>query len=361
MLRAVGYDCYLPSERIKDALRNLGCDTVLDIRGLTDNWGYDRPMSLPDAPPMMMDTCDLYVEIKAHRSYSKVVKRWSHLKDRMLWYRINGGRPEIVPGCGDELNPPCPILTPNQWYNGEWKFCNKCYHAADARCFDFTGLCPKCQSDTWNFINKAYCCWPPFYRVDEYFERHGRDFATQAPPICLIHSVKHWGYGELIEPVRQLNVRCYGGGDTPDGLVKHRRIPQMLHSAKAMVHLKSSDAPGYAIYECLAAACPLICTGRLIARCQMQDLLIPGETCLTFDNDDDPRPNEGRKRFEEPCPLNPQKCVEEVKAHLASLANPEYNRKIGMAGYHRLKKVMWSENSPQDIKTLADFLKRNFP
>lgn len=331
MLRSVGYECLLPSTALKNELRQLGCDTVLDVDGLVRGMGYDPPMRLPEAPPDLMRRADLYVDVKAHRNGPKVWGRWPNLEKRTLWYRINGGQPEHVINArgdhGDELNPPCPVLTPNQWYS--------------PLIAEIHGIC--------NPIGKAYSCWPPFYRFDEYFAKHGRPFSGYDSAMCLIHNLSGWGYGALVDNIKKLRVKCYGAG-SPDGLIPHSHIPDRLARSVAMVHLKSSDAPGYAIYECLAAACPLICTRRLIWRCRMGELLVPGETCLVFD----------RETHDGLTEEDVRTCTEEVSKHLDVLRDPETNRRIGMAGHERLKNIMWSEQKHSDVASLREFMQRNF-
>lgn len=322
MLRSAGIKCALPSEALKRQLRDLGCDTVLDIDSLVRGMGYEPPMPLPEAGPADMSRSDvLYVDVKAHRSAAKVWKKWPALK--MLWYRINGGAPEHVINDrgdhGDEVNPPCPVLTPNQWYKDN---------------------------------PKAYTCWPPFVRWGEYqFERditHGTNSSRFDPPICLIHNLQGWGYGGLVDKFRDsFGVKCFGAG-SPDGLITHDKVQVRLTKALAMVHLKSSDAPGYAIYECLAAGCPLICTRRLIWRCRMEDLLIPGETCLVFD----------RETHEGLTAEDVASCTEEVRRHLEALHDLDYNAKIGGAGRDRLKQIMWRED--RDAKSFKAWINRQY-
>lgn len=363
MLRSVGYKCYTPSHTLRDVIRRAGCDTVLSIRNLVEDWGYDRPMSLPEANPSMLDTCDLYVDVKAHRNGPKLWEVYPRLKHRTLWYRINGGKPEhvvktrscltccggasrfengpcgdcdgtgreIVEDHGDEVNPPCPVLTPNQWYHEQWED-------------DIPGI----GSAKTEWTNKAYCCWPPFYRFDEYLDVHGRK--PTEPPICLIHNIEGWGYKALIENMRSLGVRCYGRG-SPDGLIPHREIPRMLSRAKCMVHLKSNDAPGYALYEAMAAACPIICTRRLIWRCRMQALFSPGENCMVFD----------RETHDGLSEEDVIRCTAEVSDAIAFLSNNVNNLSIGMAGHDRLKSIMWRDSNEEDVTSFRQFMQCNFP
>ena len=325
MLRSVGYEPLIPSRKLKFVLRELGCDTVLDIEDLVRSWGYDKPMELGVAELSDMDTTSLFVDIKAHRSYDKLVRRWPRLENRILWYRINGGEPEHVVNergdHGNEIDPPCPILTPNRWYSYPGK--------------------------PWS--DKAYSCWPPFVRAAGYdFPRiTGYMEGRYDNPICLIHNVEGWGYQKLIPGVRELGVRCYGVR-SPDGLINHREIPVRLTKTLAMVHLKSNDAPGYALYEALAAGCPVICTRRLIWRCRMHELLIPDKTCLVFD----------RETHEGLTDTDVRNCLNEIRDHLDRLFNPLDNRRIGEAGREQLRKVMWKKTDPEDVESLSRFMER---
>lgn len=367
MLRAVGYDVYLPDKRLRDVLRKAGCDLVLSPCDLTRGMGYD-PVDLPEIGPAGMDTCDLYCDVKAHRCYPKVVAQWPRLKGRILWTRINGGKPEHVikpsgEDCGDEVNIPCPVLTPNLWYGPSCaRICAECEWIHPPGLMLFTGACPKCgcrsrKVQPWH--GRAYACYPPFVRFAEYDHprerghgnRHYRGgYLDFEPPICLIHGINGWGYRDLIDPMRALGVRMHGVG-APDGLLQHREVAVQLSKALCMVHLKSSDAPGYALYEALAAACPVVCTRRLIWRCRMQDLLIPGETCLVFD----------RETHDGLTADDVRECTREVLEHLERLRDSEENRRIGLAGRERLKQVMWSSEKAEDVESLREFMGRHFP
>lgn len=330
MLRAVGYECRIPDAQLRAELRRVcGRDgLVLSVDDLVRGMGYEVPRMggapIREVSIADMDRARLYVDVKAHRVHRHIVGRWPNLVGKVLWYRINGGRPEHVvkPGgedCGDEVDPSCPVLTPNQWYAE-----------------------PGLWSSDW-----PYVCWPPFYRVDEYYPVHGRQVSDI--PICLIHNAHGWGYGRLFDPLRSLGVRLYGNG-SPDGLIPHAKIPTLLSRVLCMVHLKSSDAPGYSLYEALAAACPVVCTRRLIWRCKMQNLLIPGETCLVFD----------RETHEGLTDEDVAECTREVGEHLERLLDPIENRRLGIAGRERLREVMWSESRAADVDGLKAWLGRHF-
>ncbi len=325
MLRSAGWQCTLPNEELRGVLKRLNCDTVLSPQELTERMGYDLPMPLPSAGVADMARTDVvYIDVKAHRNGPLIWKRWPSLRDKTLWYRINGGKPEHVVradgfDCGDEVNPPCPVLTPNQWYD-------MLQPGEDPEGFD------------------SYVCWPPFHRWDDY--QYPREIKYTAP-ICLIHSIGGWGYKDLIPHMQELGVKCHGDR-SPDGLVNHREIPTLLSRTLAMVHLKSNDAPGYALYEAMAAGCPIICTRRLIWRCRMQELLIPGKTCLVFD----------RETHDGLTTEDVVNCRVEVAECLHLLSNPNRNREIGEAGRQRLKELMWT--AERDGQSLREFLGRHF-
>lgn len=340
MLKVAGYDSYLPNDELLDSLRRTGCDTIISHRAMVDSWGYER-LEFPQAGPKMMEECDLYCDVKAHRNGNKVIKRWPNLKNRVLWTRINGGQPEHCINArgdhGDELNPAFPILTPNLWYDLPQFECDKTGQMIQVRV---------------NQRGAAYAMWPPFVRFGDYFAKRSRPWRVgredaYADPFCLVHNLSGWGYGPLADPIRGLGVKLYGVG-SPDGLVNHRDVPRMLSQTLAYVHLKSNDAPGYALYEALAAACPVICARKLIWKCRMQELLVPGETCLVFDL-------EGHQGWE---PRDVEECVREVKDRLNYLKDPTFNLRIGLAGYDRLKQLMWNEE--RDGAKFVKWMRKNF-
>lgn len=320
MLESVGYKCYLPNARLRDAIRTTGADTVIEIGELVKHWGYEKPLDLPEVGMDFMHRCDLYVDVKAQRNAEKIWKFWPRLKDRTLWYRINGAEPEIVPGCGDEINPPCPVLTPNLWYRKEGPW---------------TG--------------RAYACWPPFLRWGSYFEKNGREKFQFNPGVCLTHNLYGWGYHELIDRVSAMGVSCYGVR-SPAGLVQHTEIPGILSKALCLVHLKDSDAPGYSLYESIAACCPLIVSNTLIWRNEMYDLFEPNVTCLTF----------GKPSHDSLDAEGVNRCEAEIRAAMERLRDPVENERLGLAVHERLKSVMWSPNKKQDVEGLADFMRRMF-
>lgn len=81
----------------------------------------------------------------------------------------------------------------------------------------------------------------------------------------------------------------------------------------------------------------------------MDDLLIPGETCLVFDRT-------GHQGLTDQDVVD---CINEVRRHLDYLRVPENNVKIGLAGKHRLAEVMWNEE--RDGDHFRNWMERIFP
>ena len=313
MLRAAGYRLKIPGLRLREELRSLGCDTVLDNESLHSSMGYAL-LAFPEATIQEMETCDLFVDIKGYRNGPKVWERWPRLRNRTLWYRINGGWPIDHPTSGNEVDPSCPIVTPNLWYAEQ----------REGR--------------------KAFACWPPFAAFGDYASaaatRKGicdnRTLDAYTDPICLIHNPEGWGYSKLIPGVRELGVKMYGQ-PAPDGLIQNYEVHAKLARSLAMVHLKSNDCPGYSLYEAIAAACPIIVSRRLINRMHMQDLFVEGETCLGWD---EPGIDiEGRGE------IDIEKCRAEIEQHLLALHDPVLNWTIGISARERLKHLMFNPES----------------
>ncbi len=347
MMDAIGWQLALPSSDLKSRLRYLGCDTVCNVETMVKDWGYDAPCPLPECGLSDLARVDVvFMDVKAHRNVYLIHKQWPQAK--VIWHRVNGSMPENVPGKGEEINPPVPVLTPNLWYRG----CEDCnWTGHNPKIYDTVNV-PEMPLGTGIFRcdcrQRFYAYWPPFMRFEDYYDKLERpSSSTPKDPICLINGVLGWGYGAMVESARALGVKCYGLR-SPDGLVNHAHIPEMLARSLAMVHLKSNDAPGYALYEALAAACPIVLPWQLINRCKMHDLFIPGETCLTFDENSD----DWRSSADVPV------CTKLLKDALERLRDPLENQRIGMNGHNKLLEVMWSNKNKVDVNSLTEFMNR---
>lgn len=334
MLGAVGIELLVPDTKLRHHLiTHLGCDTVVDLFSIADAWGWPIKRYQPASIEDMYSTAGvIYVDVKAHRNGPKVWKRYPDLEKRTLWYFINGGKPAdyTLQGKGDELNPPCPVLTPDLWYE---RYRDTCLVQTPV---------PR------ETLLKSYACWPPLANRSDYnaIIRADRDFTNS---LCLVHNLSGWGYGDLIEPLRRdIGLRCFGGYGSPDGLVPHNQLYSTLSQALCMVHLKSVDAPGYSLYEALASGCPVVIPERFIHRCRAYDLLEPGGTCLTFD------------RYDEPEPIHVQESLDEIVDAVSRLRDPHTNWVIGEGGRNRIDKLMWSKDNPNDVGSLRAFMERHF-
>ncbi len=341
MMKSAGYEVRPLSYDLAVHLRAMDLDNIRTINQTMQVEGVERPAVGDEATVRDLRECSLYVDVKAHRNGPKLWKHYPHLKNRTLWYRINGGKPEMAyrgnECMGDEINPPCPILTPNLWYNlyseGVGVFTNHMPWADFAR-------------------EKAYATWPPFYRFDEYLPKHPRR-PVNGQSICLVHNLAGWGYGAWASGCRALGVRIHGYR-SPDGLIDHSTLKGKLATVQAMVHLKRSDAPGYALYEALSAACPIIVSERLVRDNRMEDLFIDEETCLFFDRLHEPDLTHSNLR-----PNEVAEGVTRIGQQLDRLRDPNLNHKIGFGGREQLSRLMWREE--RDGAEFVAWMRRVFP
>ncbi len=331
MLAAAGYEVRPLGVDLANHLHN---DVRLDNVGLIERTmraeGTEQPFPMRRATPEAFGKCDLFVDVKGHRNFPKLVAMYPWFKDRVLWYRINGGRPEDRNG--PEVDPPCPVLTPNLWYR---------------------------RDTSLPFVEHGhgrYACWPPFVPFDRHLPRNPRARGDWEPPVCLVHNLDGWGYGRWAKQCReQLGLRIHGSG-SPDGKVPHETLPAGLSKSLAMVHLKASDAPGYALLESLASSCPLIVSERLVENSLMRELFEDEETCLFFDRLDEPDLCASDIDPDDPRIVA---AVRRIAAQLERLRDPELNGKIGQAGRWRLADLMWRADA--DGPGFRAWMERTFP
>lgn len=297
MLESVGITPMIPSARLRSELLTAGCDTVVCPTSLAKGWGDELRCKVAESDSPI---ADLYIDIKAHRNGPKVLAKWPKLKGKVLWYWINGGEPSRVKG--DEVTPGFPILTANQHYKGR---------------------------------DDSYVCWPPWNRDRDHRIRR----QPCNPPVCLVHNVAGYGYGELAAAVPF--VRTYGSHGNPGGILKHEHVPATLSQALCMVHMKSVDAPGYALYEALMSACPIVCSELIISRCKMHDLLEAEVTCLTY-----------REDYKS---IDVARAAGDIELAVERLKDSALNEAIGVAGASRLARHLW-----RDIPGFKAFLERHY-
>src|SRR5262245_3703084 len=330
MFQAVGIECLLPNDACRSELLRCGCDTVVDVDRFYQAWDIEPRYRLNTVPPGALRRRDtLYVDIKAHRNGPRLWRYYPNLEANTLWYRINGGRPCNVPGKGDEINPPCPVLTPDRWFSRLGQ--------------------PEVPQAT---LNKSYSFWPPFVRWED-FQTARRPHES---PVCLVHNVSGWGYNELGDhlsaPAGPIRLRRYGGYGSPDGLLSYKEVPRTLSEALCLVHLQGQDCPGYALYEAIASACPVVVSRCFTGRwCMAGELFVEGETCLCFDRDY----ADGERAVDFPA------CAREAEGAIERLQDRELNQQIGEAARVRLSNIMWGRYPDYDHASLRSFLERMYP
>lgn len=306
MLRYAGYKVKVCGSALRNQLKSYGCDTVTAVQQMIQI-GYDTlDPTIEEASPQDFENCDLYCDVK-YRNLQKIWERHPTHKKRSCWWRVNGARPEASPDGGEEINTECPVITANLWYGTE----------------------------EYNPHKKNYVFWPPYPRSADYDPDRRKDLRNYAEPYCLCHGIAGWGYDEIVGECRtRFNVKIYGIA-TPNGIVPHRRVAELAATSIAMLHLKSVDCPGWAIYEAMLAGCPIIVSRLLINRMLGHELFVEGETCLAFGLPGD-ETGRGDMGFE--------KCPIEIAEHLNALRDPNTNRRIGLAGREKLLQLMWRED-----------------
>ena len=269
--------------------------------------------------------CNLFVTVK-HYNIPWLEENHNHLKGKLLWFDINGGIPGITipqePRKGYPLEVPVPYISANK-------------HYADDSSYQVSG--------------PRYICYIPLPNRQEFLiAAHKRSLSD--PPVCLVHNPKHWGYGWLVDQlISKHGVRFFGGFGASNGLLKPKEISGVLTTALCMVHAKSRDCPGCALYESLLTGCPVIITDLFLERTWYTDLYIDGETCLVVkDNPELPIPE--RTKF----------LMDQITVCINRLKDPTENARIGSNGRRRIVQLMWQSDRADDVSSFRDFMRRSF-
>lgn len=311
-LRSVGYECVMLGDPALKTLRN---------KAYIGGVGADGLMSMGYVPPNMpyvgldaLDTADVFIDLKT-KWLDSFKKMYPDMP--VIHYLINGGADDYE-NCGFEY----PVVTNNMWVQGE-----------------------------------AFCEWLPF---DNVHNLEPRMKATEPfePPIGLIHNVKGWGFGFMVnEAVKELNLRIFGAG-SPMGPLRNDRLQEIFAKTIANVHLKSNDCPGWALIETMYSGVPLVVPEMMLDRMRMRDMYENNVNCLTWGADfyeKEVTVKTGRVR--EWMAEHGSEMVAEIKELLKRLEDPEENYRIGIAGYERCKKLLaWTDDKRVRF---ANFLKNN--
>lgn len=326
MLECAGYSVARPDDALLHQVRwEARCQGAFSVAEMVRDWGYSPVRVDRLASPDDVKTCDLFVDVKAHVNYAGIVGRWPHLAGKVLWLCLNGGNPCKRTDGLPWADPPCPVVTHNQWYARETILKSESPWGGS-----------KYEECLAPWIDRAYTCYPPYRRLAE-----RRRAGMTGPPVCLVHRVAHWGYGHLVEPFKALGVKFYGGGDGNERLLPHDEAMTQLHSSLCLVHVKNGDTVGYAVVEAMASGCPVVCTQHYIDETRLHELLVPGETCLTFDD--------GRDGGD---------AIGSLAAVLARLRDPTANRLIGEQGRARMTALQWEAG--RDAAGWREWMRRNF-
>lgn len=361
MLRSAGYDeIKVCGKSLRDELQRIGCDTVLAVKQMI-SMGYDSlEGGIGEASLEDVDRCDLFCEIKV-RNVPKIVERWPRLKGRIAYWRVNGAQPEICPKGGDEVNLPCPIITACLWYGTDrYRAGRSTQHQSDlehlaSRSITLDDL--KREAATVRRHDPSGMCyvfWPPYPRKAVYTE-NARLSRTKSGHYDAAYGVAHympaWGYGPIVNQVADLGVHLYGDR-APRGQIPHSVVGTIAQTALALVHLKSVDCPGWALYEALLSGCPVITPRLMNSRMLGYELLEDGVTCLEFGVPASLEYGRGDMAYEQ--------CVADIAKALDRLRDPAENRRIGESGKQRLLDLMWSKDKAEDVSSFQEFCERNF-
>jgi len=179
-----------------------------------------------------------------------------------------------------------------------------------------------------------------------------KDKPGTEPPIDLLHNAYNWGFGTYLDDIiAKTGLRVFGSYGSPMGLIHNDDVEEYLHKTIAFVHIKSSDCPGWALWEAFATGTPVVVPSLFIKRMHFEDLYIDGETCVTWGDNlfEDILHEPGI--FKEFIDREMPKAIEELTQKVEKLKDPEYNTKIGMGGHKKWKELTeWTEAKQQALK-----------
>lgn len=302
MLESIGYEVFMLTDDAMRGYRQRGYTGGVDQSLL-------RSMGYADCTVTPTDSAegDIFFDIKLRDAESM---RKIHPELRIALYPINGGYDDYE-HYGDHF----PTVTNNFWIRSA-------FHVYSPMAGQ--PLTPKSEPGT-------------------------------EPPMDLLHNAYNWGMRSYLDRIiEKTGLRVYGSCGSPMGLIHSDKVGEHLTKSTALVHIKASDCPGWALWEAFATATPVVVMELFVRRMKFEDLYIDGETCLTwgagvFEQDsEDPRII--REFIDERMPA----ALEELYEKVERLKDPAYNRKIGLAGHEKWKeKTAWT---PEKAEQLRNYL-----
>lgn len=210
---------------------------------------------------------------------------------------------------------------------------------------DYGNHYPTITNNFW--VKNAFLVYSPMVGEMKVKEKPGTE-----PPIDLLHNAYNWGFGShLNNIIEKTGLRVFGSYGSPMGIIHNDQVEEYLHNTTAFVHIKSSDCPGWALWEAFATGTPVVVPSLFIKRMHFEDLYIDGETCLTWGDNlfEDILHEPGV--FKEFIDREMPKAIEELASKVELLKDPEYNTKIGMGGHNKWKELTeWTAEKQQKLK-----------
>lgn len=215
--------------------------------------------------------------------------------------------------------------------------------------FFLNGGLPEAESDyptitaNFNMKNAFTCYWPYVNRLGL---KPRKRLKTYDKPIDLCHGGFGWGFARYYKPL--MGEVDFWGFNAPLGALPQAAVGVKLSSALCLLHLKSNDAPGFALYEAFASATPVIVSQYFVETTKYHDLFIDGETCLIFGKDcvgwhTKHASEEPREVYDE--------IITEIRGMMERLKNPEENYRIGMNGlFEWFKLTRWTKEKRDALR-----------
>ena len=197
---------------------------------------------------------------------------------------------------------------------------------------------------TANFnIERAFTVYVPYFNRLGLEPRGER--SCYKKPLGFLHGANGWGYKRFLPHLTD-KIDIYGY-KSPKGLLQQGFVKHFLSETLCLIHLKTSDAPGYALYEAFASGVPVVVPQFFIDNTKYHDLFIDGETCLVF--------GKGQERWHHDSLHEPKESFEatlkSIDECIERLSDPEENYRIGINGLFKWKELTrWTSKERDGLR-----------